>query len=60
VITLDIVNEGDKVQLVCELKLEDGTSCLKYEEDKPLVVTVGKRNIFPSVEKNYGYEGGRD
>ena len=47
---MEIVKEGDKVKLLCELKLEDGTTCFKNEQDKPLVVTVGEGKFFPEVE----------
>ena len=47
---MDIVKEGDKVQLEYELKLEDGTTCFKNQQDKFLVITVGKGEIFTAVE----------
>jgi len=47
---MDNVKEGDKVKLICELKLEDGTTCFKNEQDKPLVVTVGEGKLFPVIE----------
>ena len=48
---MEIVKEGDKVQLVCELKLEDGTICYKNEQEKPLVIIVGEGRFFPAIEK---------
>jgi len=48
---MDSVKEGDKVELVCELKLEDGTVCFKNEKDKPLVFIVGEGKFFPAIEK---------
>jgi peptidylprolyl isomerase len=48
---MDSVKEGDKVQLVCELKLEDGTICFKNKKDKPLVFIVGEGKFFPAIEK---------
>ncbi len=47
---MEIVKDGDKVQLVCELKLEDGTTCFKNEQENPLVVTVGEGKFFPIIE----------
>jgi len=48
---MDSVKEGDKVELVCELKLEDGTVFFKNEKDKPLVFIVGQGKFFPAIEK---------
>jgi FKBP-type peptidyl-prolyl cis-trans isomerase 2 len=45
------IEEGDKVELVCELKLEDGTICFKNKKDKPLVFIVGEGKFFPAIEK---------
>jgi FKBP-type peptidyl-prolyl cis-trans isomerase 2 len=47
---MEIVKEGDKVQLVCELKLEDGTICYKNEQENPLVFIVGEGKFFPAIE----------
>jgi FKBP-type peptidyl-prolyl cis-trans isomerase 2 len=47
---MENVKEGDKVKLICKLKLEDGTTYFKNEEDKPLVVTVGEGKLFPIIE----------
>jgi FKBP-type peptidyl-prolyl cis-trans isomerase 2 len=48
---MEIVKEGDKVQLICELKLEDGTICYKNEQEKPFVIIVGEGRFFPAIEK---------
>ena len=34
---MDIVKDGDKVQLVCDAKLENGATCFKNEQENPLV-----------------------
>jgi FKBP-type peptidyl-prolyl cis-trans isomerase SlpA len=47
---MDIVKEGDKIQLICELKLEDGTICFKNEKENPLVFIVGEGNFFQVIE----------
>ncbi|MBN2603618.1 MAG: FKBP-type peptidyl-prolyl cis-trans isomerase, partial [Candidatus Thermoplasmatota archaeon] len=48
---MDVVKDGDKVQLICEIKLEDGTLCYKNEKEDPLELVVGKGSFFPVVEK---------
>jgi FKBP-type peptidyl-prolyl cis-trans isomerase 2 len=48
---MEIVKEGDKVQLVCELKLEDGTICYKNEQEKPFMFIIGEGKFFPAIEK---------
>lgn len=47
---MEIVKEGDKVQLVCEAKLEDGTICFKNKQTNPLVFIVGEGKFFPAIE----------
>jgi FKBP-type peptidyl-prolyl cis-trans isomerase 2 len=47
---METVKEGDKVELVYELKLEDGTTCFKNKQENPLVVTVGEGKLFPAIE----------
>jgi FKBP-type peptidyl-prolyl cis-trans isomerase 2 len=47
---MNVVKEGDKVQLACEAKLEDGTTCFKNEQTNPLVFIVGKGMFFPVIE----------
>jgi FKBP-type peptidyl-prolyl cis-trans isomerase 2 len=47
---MDVVKDGDTVQLICEIKLEDGTLCYKNEKEDPLVLVVGKGSFFPVVE----------
>jgi len=47
---MDTVKEGDKVQLICEGKLEDGRTFFKNNKKNPLVFTVGEGKFFPVVE----------
>ena len=47
---MEIVKEGDKVQLVYEAKLEDGTTYFKNEQENPLVFIVGEGKFFPAIE----------
>jgi FKBP-type peptidyl-prolyl cis-trans isomerase 2 len=47
---MDIVKEGDKIKLECELKLEDGTTYFKNEENKPIIITIGEGKLLPAVE----------
>lgn len=51
VINMENVKEGDKVQLICEAKLEDGTLCFKNEQEKPFVFIVGEGKFLPGIEK---------
>lgn len=45
------IKEGDKVQLVCEAKLETGELCYKNEKDNPIEIIVGDGKFFPPIEK---------
>jgi FKBP-type peptidyl-prolyl cis-trans isomerase SlpA len=47
---MDIVKDGDKVQLVCEAKLDNGATCFKNEQENPLVFIVGEGKFFPAIE----------
>ena len=47
---MDVVKEGDKVQLICEIKLEDGTLCYKNEKEEPLELVIGTGFFFPTVD----------
>ena len=47
---MEDVKEGDKVNIFCEAKLEDGTVCYKNKEENPLVFVVGEGKFFPAVE----------
>jgi peptidylprolyl isomerase len=47
---MDVIKNGDKIQLLCEFKLEDGTICFKNEKEKPLVFIVGEGKFFPAIE----------
>jgi FKBP-type peptidyl-prolyl cis-trans isomerase 2 len=51
VLKMDSVKEGDKVELICEFKLEDGTIFFKNEQEKPFVFIVGEGKFFPAIEK---------
>jgi len=44
------VKKGDKVNILCEAELEDGTVCYKNKEENPLVFIVGEGKFFPVVE----------
>jgi FKBP-type peptidyl-prolyl cis-trans isomerase 2 len=48
---MNLVEEGDKVQLECEAKLSDGTLCFKNTKENPLVFIIGEGNFFPVLEK---------
>ena len=44
------VKKGDKVHILCEAKLEDGTVCYKNDEEKPLEFVVGEGKFFSAIE----------
>jgi FKBP-type peptidyl-prolyl cis-trans isomerase 2 len=44
------VKKGDKVHILCEAKLEDGTVCYKNDEKNPLEFTIGEGKFFPAIE----------
>jgi len=44
------VKKGDKVHILCEAKLEDGTVCYKNDEENLLVFVVGEGKFFPVIE----------
>jgi FKBP-type peptidyl-prolyl cis-trans isomerase 2 len=46
------VKEGDKVNILCEAKLEDGTVCYQNKEENPLEFVVGEGKFFPAVENS--------
>lgn len=48
---METVKEGDKVQLVCEAKLENGKTFFKNEQKNPFVFIVGEGKFFPAIEK---------
>lgn len=47
---MKVAKEGDKVQLLYEAKLEDGTILHKNKKEDPLEVVVGEGKIFPAIE----------
>lgn len=42
---------GDKVQISCEGKLQDGQVFFKNEENKNISLTIGENALFPALEK---------
>jgi peptidylprolyl isomerase/FKBP-type peptidyl-prolyl cis-trans isomerase SlpA len=44
------VKNGDKVHILCEAKLEDGTVCYQNDEESLLVFVVGQGKFFPAIE----------
>jgi FKBP-type peptidyl-prolyl cis-trans isomerase 2 len=42
--------KGDRINLKCEIKLEDGTICYKTEEEDSLQFTLGEDNFLPKIE----------
>ena len=47
---MNIVEEGDKVELICEARLKDGRVCYKNDKENPFVFTVGAGKFFPAIE----------
>jgi len=45
------VNEGDKVNILCEVKFEDGTLCYQNNKENPLIFVIGEGRFFPAVEE---------
>lgn len=45
------IKEGDKVQILCEAKLENGELCYKNDKDNLIELVVGKGKFFPVLEK---------
>lgn len=41
---------GDRINILCEVKLEDGTVCYKNEEKNPLEFVLGEGNFLPEIE----------
>ena len=48
---MTVIEEGVKVNILFEAKLETGEIVLKTEEEQPLEVVVGDGNIPKSIEK---------
>ena len=45
-----IVKDGDKVNISCEVKLENGDLCFKNEGENYIEIVVGEGKFFPVVE----------
>lgn len=48
---MSTIKEGDKVQLICEAKLETGELCYKNDKDNLIEIIVGEGKFFPPIEK---------
>ena len=48
---MSAVKEGDKVGLLFEARLENGTLCFKNEKENPLELVVGEGKLSPTLEK---------
>jgi peptidylprolyl isomerase len=44
------IKDGDRVQLLCEAKLETGELCYKNDQDNLIEIIVGEGKFFPPVE----------
>ena len=47
---MKVVKDGDKVNILCEVKLENGDLCFKNEEENYIEIVVGEGKFFPVVE----------
>jgi peptidylprolyl isomerase len=45
------IKEGDKVQILCEAKLETGELCYKNTAENLIEIVVGEGKFFPLIEK---------
>jgi peptidylprolyl isomerase len=45
------IKEGDRVQIVCEAKLENGELCYKNDTQNPIEIIIGEGKFFPVIEK---------
>jgi len=45
------IKEGDRVQIICEAKLENGEVCYKNDKDNLIDLIVGEGKFFPAIEK---------
>lgn len=48
---MDVVKEGDTIQILCEGKLQDGRLFFKNDKDDPMTIVVGAGKIFPVLEQ---------
>jgi FKBP-type peptidyl-prolyl cis-trans isomerase 2 len=47
---MELVKDGDRVEIICEIKLEDGELCYKNDLESPIEFTIGEGNFFPKIE----------
>jgi len=45
------IKEGNRVQLICEAKLDTGELCYKNDKTNPIEIIVGEGKFFPPIEK---------
>ena len=48
---MEVVEEGDKVSIEFEVKLENGENCFPNNKENTLELVVGEGKLFPAVEK---------
>lgn len=48
---MKIIEEGDKVSIIIEVKLENGEHCYGDKNENTLDLVVGEGKIFPALEK---------
>jgi peptidylprolyl isomerase len=45
------IKEGDKVQILCEARLDTGDLCYKNDAENLIEIVVGEGKFFPVIEK---------
>jgi len=45
------IKEGDKVQILCEAKLDTGDLCYKNDTENLIEIVIGEGKFFPFIEK---------
>jgi FKBP-type peptidyl-prolyl cis-trans isomerase 2 len=46
------IKKGDKVNILCKAKLEDGTVCYQNKKENPLEFVIGEGKFFPAIENS--------
>jgi len=47
---MKVIEDGDKVSITCEIRLEDGRVYFKNDKKNPIELVVGEGDFFPAVE----------
>lgn len=47
---MKVIEDGDKVSIICEIRLEDGKVYFKNDRKNPIEIIVGEGDFFPAIE----------